>query len=217
MHALLFLALIASAPAPAEKEKEVPKELQAFQGVWKVIAVTQAPRRGSGGVAPVTDCRALVIVGDAFGWYGVTGAGTITVDPEKKEADLKAAEGAYKGQVIPALFEVSGDTLRLAVPRLTRTGSDGAPVAVERPKALNGRGGTNTVYTFERDTKATKEDAAAKLKEQKERIASRFGPGGANGPTAAANEALLKQLIERLDKIDKRLDELEKRRDKLGK
>jgi hypothetical protein len=54
---------------------------------------------------------------------------------------------------------------------------------------------------------------AAKLKEQKERVVALLGPG-AFGPSATSNEALLRQIIERLDRIEKRLDEMEKRQAK---
>jgi hypothetical protein len=84
----------------------------------------------------------------------------------------------------------------------------------ECPKDLKSETGLRvTLYTFERDTKATEEQAAARLKEQKGRVVAQAG----SGPSAATNEALLKQIIERLDRIDKRLDELEKRLDKPGK
>jgi uncharacterized protein (TIGR03067 family) len=214
MHALLFLALVPSAPAPAEKEKEVPKELKALQGVWKVTAIDQNGRPAPAGFGPVTDRPPLVIVGNEYTFLS-NQVGTIKADPEKKEVDLSVTEGRTRGQVFPALFEVSGDTLKLAVPSSTR-GAPGAARTIERPKELKSEVGSRvTLYTFERDTKATKEQAAAKLKEQKERIVAQLGPGAFGpGNAAAANEALLKQIIERLDRIEKRLDEMEKKQAK---
>jgi uncharacterized protein (TIGR03067 family) len=212
MHALLFLALVPSAPAPAEKEKEVPKELKALQGVWKITAIEQSGGPGPAGFAPATERPPLVIVGNEYAFLS-NQFGTVKADPEKKEIDLTVTEGRTKGQVLPSLFELDGDTLKLAIPSAAR-GVRGAPGTVERPKELkSGTGLRVTLYTFQRDAKATKEQAAAQLKEQKERLTATQGPG-AFGPSAAVNEALLKQIIERLDKIDKRLDELEKRLNK---
>jgi uncharacterized protein (TIGR03067 family) len=214
MHALLFVALIPSAPAPPEKEKEVPKELKALQGVWKITAVEQNGRPAAAGFAPVTDRPPLVVVGNEFVMLG-TQVGTVKADPEKKEIDLTVTDGRSKGQVLPCLFEVSDGTLKLAIPSATRAARGGAPATLERPKELKSEAGSRVaLYTFERDTKATKEQAAAKLKEQKERIVAQLGPGAFGPGSAATNEALLRQIIERLDKIDKRLDEMEKRQAK---
>jgi uncharacterized protein (TIGR03067 family) len=217
MHTLLFLALIPSAPAPAEKD--VPKELKALQGVWKITAVEQGGRNAATFGPAGVDRPPLVIVGNSY--VLANHAGTLKADPDKKEADLSISEGRYKGQTLPALFEVSGDTLKLAVPTLSARTRGGKPADLERPKELKSETGTRyMLYTFERDTKATKEQAAAKLKEQKERLALQGTPSGfpvANGPTAASNEALLKQIIERLDRIEKRLDEMEKKQGKPDK
>jgi uncharacterized protein (TIGR03067 family) len=218
MHTLLFLALVPSAPAPPEKEKEVPKELKPLQGVWKITAVEQGGRTpGTFGPA-VGDRFPLVIVGDAYVLNNQ--AGTLKVDLEKKTADLTITEGRYKGQVLPALFEISDNTLKLAFPTPGRTTRATPAAPLERPKELKSDVGSRvTLYTFERDAKATKEQAAANLKEQKERIITQtnnpFGPS--SSATAVSNEALLKQIIERLDRIEKRLDEMEKKQAKPDK
>jgi hypothetical protein len=69
------------------------------------------------------------------------------------------------------------------------------------------------LYTLERDARATKADAEAKLKDLKAYLASatdRFGPVG---PPAIdrTTEDLLKQVLEKLDCIEKRLYALEKK------
>jgi uncharacterized protein (TIGR03067 family) len=211
MHALLFLALVPCAPAPAEKEMEVPKELKALQGVWKLTAIEENGKEGPEVGPPVTGRPPLVVVGDEFVLLNT--AGTLKMGREKREIDLTITEGRTKGLVKPSLFELDGDTLKLAIPGPTRR-PPSTKLIFERPKELKSEAGSLVkLCTFERDTKATKEQAAAQLKEQKERVAGL----ARSGATAAGNEALLLQIIERLDKIDKRLDELEKRLDKPGK
>lgn len=218
MHTLLFLALIPSAPAPAEKEKEVPKELKALQGVWKVTATEQNGRVVTPFGGPGAERPPLVIVGNEYVFLS-NQIGTLKVDPEKKEIDLTGTEGRYKGQTLPGLFEITDDTLKLAIPGVTRAAARGTPPAApERPKELKSDAGARVIlYTMERDKKATKEQAAAQLKEQKERITAQLGPGAFGNASAATNEALLRQIIQRLDRIEKRLDEMEKKQGKSDK
>ncbi len=214
MHALLFLALVPSAPAPAEKD--VPKELKPLQGVWKVTAVEQGGRSVTGFGPGPAERPPLVIVGNGY-VLGGSHAGTLKVDADTKAIDLTVAEGRSRGQVLPALFEVSGDTLKLAIPSTTR-GAPGAARTVERPKELKSETGTrHTLYTFERDSKATREQAEAQFKRLKDILSAGPGNGFPSGSTAATNEALLRQIIERLDRIEKRLDEMEKKQGKPDK
>jgi uncharacterized protein (TIGR03067 family) len=201
MHALLLLTLLPSAPLGADKPKALPKELEELQGVWKITAMEQR------GLARAPTARTanrytLVVVGDAYVLNSQ--AGTLTVDPVKKTVDLKIIDGLYKGQTLPGLFELSGDTLQLAIPTPIRDG--------ERPKELKtGTDTTHTLYVFERDKTATKEQAEAKLKDLREALpdSSPF----TRGPTASdrATQELLRQVLEKLDRIEKRLDEMEKK------
>ena len=67
------------------------------------------------------------------------------------------------------------------------------------------------VYTFERD-KATKEAAADQLRELRSTLAAQpAGTGFSRVTTSSTQELLLKQIIERLDRIEKRLDAMEKK------
>jgi uncharacterized protein (TIGR03067 family) len=211
MHALVFLALIPSAPAPSD----IPKELQKLQGIWKMTASERGGVAGPTPPAGFPDRSTLVVVGDAYVF--TTHAGTIKIDLEKKTADLTITEGRYKGATLPGLLEISGDTLKLAIqsPSATTRGARGAPTTRERPKELKTEDGTTHIlYTFERDAKATKEQAATKLKELKDALPaapSGFGPAPT---TSRATEDMLRQIIERLDRIEKRLDEMEKKQSK---
>jgi uncharacterized protein (TIGR03067 family) len=201
MLALLWLTLLAPAPA----ENPVPKGLEKLQGVWKITTtesrgISQPPNQFT------TNQFTLVIVGSAYALRAH--AGTLTIDLEKNTADLTITEGRYKGQTLPALFELKGDTLKLAFP------SPGGRGNAERPRELKtGPGTLHLLYTFERDKTAAKEQAEAKLKELKESLAP--APAGGFGGRAAASDRatqqLLRQILDKLERIEKRLDEMEKK------
>jgi uncharacterized protein (TIGR03067 family) len=208
MHALLLLAVLPSAPLNPDKPRDLPKGLEKLQGVWKVTT-TESRGRARAPTARTADRYFLVVVGDAYVLNAH--AGTITIDLDKKTVDMAITEGPYKGQTLPGIFELSGDTLQLAFPSPLSGGG--------RPAELKtGAGTTHMLYTLERDTRATKADAEAKLKDLKALLGSsvtdRFGPG-APAPADRTTEDLLKQVLEKLDRIEKRLDEIEKKaRDK---
>jgi hypothetical protein len=163
-----------------------------------------------------------VIAGDVYAWTTI--AGTIKIDSQKKTVDLVVTEGRYKGQIIPGLYELSDNTLKLAFPSpLARVG--GVRAAAERPEELKtGPETRHSLYTFERDVTATKAEVASKLKERKENVAAQGAAGlpgggpaggiiGGGGPAGGPNAQLrqqLREIIERLDRIEKRLDQLEK-------
>jgi uncharacterized protein (TIGR03067 family) len=199
MHALVFLLLY---PAAVDPGKEAPKDLDKLQGVWKATALDSgAAQFQLPAAALAADRYTLVVAGDRY-VFG-THAGTVKVDAAKGAVDLVITDGRYKGVTILGLYELKGDTLRVVMATPARAG--------ERPtefKSGQGRRNGHTVYTFERD-KATKEAAAARLKELTATVAGAPGPA-AWGPAPNATQEMLKQIIERLDRIDKRLDALEK-------
>ena len=113
----------------------------------------------------------LVIVGNtySFDYENGTLSGTIKVDPPET-VDLIIKEGLDKGGTLPGLFELTGDTLKLAIPSplLVRDGK-----TTDRPTALQpGPQTRHMLYTFVRDKTATKEQAKAKLKEMKDKAAA---------------------------------------------
>jgi uncharacterized protein (TIGR03067 family) len=201
MHAILLLALAAPLAADPDETKSDKTKLQ---GVWKVTAVES---RGAAlpGDRLNTDRYTLVIVGDDY--VLLTHAGTVTFDRDKKTLDMKITDGRYKGRdlTLKGLYELTDDTLKIAIPSPAARGSD-------RPLELKtGENTTHTLYTFERDKKAKKEDAEAKLKELKTALPD--GPQGFTPRTTTdrTTQELLKQIIERLDRIEKRLDAIEKK------
>jgi uncharacterized protein (TIGR03067 family) len=208
MHALLLLTVLPSAPLDADKPKDLPKGLEKLQGIWKVT-VMESRGLASAPAARTADRYCLVVVGDVYVLN--THAGTLTLDPDKKTVDMKITDGRYKGKTLPGLFELTGDTLKIAFPSPV--------VGGDRPAEMKtGEGSTHMLYTFERDTKATKADAEAKLKDLKGTLpatpagrGTTRGPGGFGPATDRTTEDLLKQVLEKLERIEKRLDEMEKK------
>jgi uncharacterized protein (TIGR03067 family) len=203
MHTLLLLAVLPSAPLDADKPKAPPKEFEKIQGIWKVTTME------SSGVARAPTARTaaryvLVVVGDTYVLN--THAGTIALDLGKKTVDMKITEGRYKGQTLPGIFELSGDNLKIAFPSPVTGG--------ERPKELKSGPDTSIlVYTLVRDPKATREEAEAKLKDLRSTLATGTPARGTSFTPAMdrTTQDLLKQILEKLDRIEKRLDELEKK------
>lgn len=193
-----LLLLLVSMAAPADTPNEAQKELTKLQGVWKLKTMSSRGAERTGpGIFGGADRYTLVIVGDryVFSSHG----GTLTLDPSKHAIDLVATEGFSRGRTMQGIYELKDNSLRLAYS--SRTGN--------RPTELKSDRGSSatTVYTFERDAQATKEQAAEQLKQRL--AALERSPGGLPfaGPSTTD---LLKQVIERLDRIEKRLDAIEK-------
>ena len=219
MNAALVLALALGAPVEIGKDgkgdKATREAMEKLQGVWKATAVESLGRA----LPPATvnsDRYTLVVDGDAY--VLLTHAGTVKLDPAKKTIDLIITEGRYKGTTAPGLYELSGDTLKiaLAVPSTPAR-------ALARPTDLKASAeARHTLYTFEKDGKATREQAAARLKNLTETVARGANPPGFAMPGAPAglapmvragqaNEEALKKVLEKLEAIEKRLDAIEKR------
>ncbi len=202
MTAMLLMAL--SVGAPIEAKDDAKAQLAKLQGVWQVTAlesggVEQAPAR-----ARATNRSTLVIVGDGYAFS--TQAGTIKIDPAAKTLDLAITDGRYKDQTVLALYELTDDTLKIAMESVNRR--SGRPAALKTSDTT-----THTLYTFTRE-KATKEQAEAKLKVQKEAVVNQPVPGAfPNRPatTDRATQELLRQVLDKLDRIEKRLDAMEKK------
>jgi uncharacterized protein (TIGR03067 family) len=209
MTAALMLALAIGAPIEVGKdgkEAKAQKEaLEKLQGIWKATAVDNLGRNVKLPGLGTADRYSFVVVGDKY--VLATHAGTIKLDPAKKTIDLTITEGRFKGMTAPGIYELADDTLKIAllVPsaRMTEGG---------RPTEFKGSAAAgHSSYTFEKDGKATKDQAAAKLKELTP-IGPASWPGatGPAGPDQATQEAL-RRVLEKLDQIEKRLADIEKR------
>src|SRR4051812_45095810 len=174
----LLLALTLGAPAEigGKDNKAEKAELEKLQGIWKLTeretrTGTFPPAKGPGAIA---ERYTLVVSGD--GYVLATHGGTIKFDPAKKTVDMTITDGRYKGATVQGLYELSGDTLKVAITVPSIRGG------VVRPTALKPENdATHTLYTFEKDGKATKDDVATKLKDLKSGLpagaaALQFGP-----------------------------------------
>jgi uncharacterized protein (TIGR03067 family) len=211
MNVVLLLALAVGAPVEVGKdgkdEKARKEALDKFQGVWKATTVDLSGRpvkvEGFGGA----DRYTLVVSGDRY--VLTTHAGTLQFDPANKAVDLVITDGRYKGTTVPGLFELSDTTLRLAFRPPSTKGAGERPTEI-KPGAASG----HAVITFEKDAKATKDDAAAKLKDLTGALPrAAAGPAGFGGRVAPdqATQDLLRKVMDKLDGIEKRLDAIEKR------
>jgi uncharacterized protein (TIGR03067 family) len=218
MRTLACVILSAALAVPAGEEKEAPKDLDKLQGVWNITAVMS---RGSDMTAFVakTAMYTLVVAGDHYVFS--THGGTITLDAAKGTVDLDIKSGRYAGNTLLGRYELKGDTLKLILPASVAK-PDGRV-----PELKAGEAHPGLVCTFERDAKATKEQAAAQLKDRTDALPGRLGggvggkgfgggpagaaKGGFFNPPAAATEKLLERILERLERIDERLDALEKK------
>jgi uncharacterized protein (TIGR03067 family) len=202
MNAILLLVLLAPAPADTKDDPKAQKAaLDKLQGIWKLTAL-----ESRGQAMPVeriarSDRYTLVVSGDNY--VLLTHAGTVKLDPAKKFVDLVISEGRYKGTSSLGIYELSGDKLKIALRAVMRTDA-------ERPKEFkSGEDGNYAVYEFERQS-SKKEDTEAKLKELRETVA-RQPSGTPFAPADRTTQDLLRQIIERLDRIEKRLDAMEKK------
>src|SRR5262249_1425181 len=159
---------------------DVPKELVKLQGVWRLTSAEAGQLSLPAKDLDSANDYTLVIAGNEYAWRAPTSmgrpasaakqlvvgravahAGTPKADSEKKALDLAIPEGRYQGNTLLGLFELKGDTLKIAT---TNPGGRSA-----RPEDLKSEG--HFLYTFERDPKVTKEQAASKWKELKEAAA----------------------------------------------
>ena len=79
-----------------------------LKGTWEVVAVGMEKPKTAG---------VLVIDGDKWSLKNVDvglGKGTYTADPGKKPAEIDFADSGDSSNVTEAIYELNGDTLRLA-------------------------------------------------------------------------------------------------------
>ena len=142
----LFAGLRSLAADDEAKQEAAAKELQAFQGTWRLESKVEDGKKFSEeeikDVIGTIDGSGKVLVrrGDK-----VIGAGTIKLDPTKtpKTIDVTFTEGKHKGITAPGIYEIEADAFRVCV---ALTGN-------ERPgefSANSGSGRTFVVYKREK-------------------------------------------------------------------
>jgi uncharacterized protein (TIGR03067 family) len=166
--------MAAALAVPAGEEKKAPKDTDKLQGIWRPTSITS---RGKQVADPVEDGPnySFAAVGDRFIFMKIYG-GTFTLDPDKGLMDWEVTAGRYAGKTVPCRYELKDDTLKLIFPSSILN-------PVRPPVAKAGDDPVCLVVTFQRDGKATKEDADKYLKDRTAALAAKapFGPGGLPG------------------------------------
>ncbi len=217
MNMLISVLLGAMLAVPVGDRKEAPKDQDRLQGVWKATAAVSR-----GNAIPVDRFKLpeydFVIVGD--GYCFMSHAGTFMLDQAKGTVDFDVKAGLYKGSAILGRYELKDDTLTLTIPTAARN-------PMRPPELKPGADQAFVVFTLQRDAKATKDQAAALLKDRTAALPDKgiggfganpiaggkggFGGGGKAVAMPAATQQLLERILERLERIEQRLDAMEKK------
>ena len=138
----LFAAGRSQAADGGAKEEAVAKDLQAFEGTWRLSSKEEDGKRF--GEEEIKDVIGTI---DGSGKVSVRrgdkviNEGTVKLDPttKPKAAEIAFTEGEHKGKTAPAIYEIEGDTFRACCARP----GDGRPAEFS---AKAGSGRTLIVY-----------------------------------------------------------------------
>jgi uncharacterized protein (TIGR03067 family) len=146
----LALALTSSRAAAAADASAAKDELARLEGVWSFVTV-----KVDGKEQPQAGREADRMIIQKDGRYAVVQRpqithGTIKVDPtaSPKHYDVVIGDGRLKGLIVPAIYELSGDTLTICMP----LGGN------ERPTAVESKPGDHRLFeVFKREQQDVKE------------------------------------------------------------
>jgi uncharacterized protein (TIGR03067 family) len=107
---VLSMFMIVSALVAAD---DVPKGLEKAQGAWTLAALTVEGKE-------IKDAKGkLTVKGDAYTFMAgdTVNKGVYKVDPSKTPMtlDIICKEGPDKGKTLPAIYEVTGDTMKVCL------------------------------------------------------------------------------------------------------
>ena len=144
MAILCTLALVAvgGADARADDKAEAEKELKKFHGTWTFESVVaggkQVPIDAFKGITVVFEGERYAVKKDDT----VIEAATQKLDPSKspKAIDVTVIEGPNKGKVMPGIYEITGDTLKVCFD----------PEGKARPTEFKSQGGSQTLVVHKR-------------------------------------------------------------------
>jgi uncharacterized protein (TIGR03067 family) len=121
---LAIVSLFAGARSRAAdgdlNEAAVAKELQAFQGSWRLVSKEVDGKKFS-----EEQIKDVIATNDGSGRFSVRrgdkvlGAGAVQLGPatKPKTIDVTFTEGERKGQTVLGVYEIEGDTFRVCVAR----------------------------------------------------------------------------------------------------
>jgi len=143
----LFAAVRSQAADGEAKEEAVAKDLQAFEGTWRLSSKEEDGKRF--GEEEIKDVIGTI---DGSGKVSVRrgdkviNEGTVKLDPTKKPKaiDITFTAGERKGQMVLGIYEIEGDTFRVCV---ARPGD-------ERPAEFSAKAGSGrTLVAYQREKK----------------------------------------------------------------
>jgi uncharacterized protein (TIGR03067 family) len=141
---VLLSILFASRPVTAgEKDLPFKKEYQKLAGTWRALSGVS---NGKKMTLPKGKTVILNLKGNQFTikiGAKVAQFGTFKLDPTTtpKSQDMTPGNGGYKGQTIPAIYELNGDTLRVCL----------GPPNRGRPKEFSSKKGSRrTLFVYKR-------------------------------------------------------------------
>lgn len=146
VNVLFFLAAGLLLAADAPKDDASKKDMDQLQGSWRLIS---RERDGKADAADAVKDIIMINKGDRFTFKGAaSGAGategTFTVDATKKPKamDRTPADGPRKGKLVPSIYALDGDTLKICA----------ALGGGERPKEFTSKAGSGHVLSvFKRE------------------------------------------------------------------
>jgi uncharacterized protein (TIGR03067 family) len=193
MNVVVLLGLLVASDGVNQDSQ---KELAKLQGMWKGTSVEVNGQTQTG---PLAEGYRFAVLDDTCTFSSLFG--TLRPNLSRNEMDLIATEGPRKGTTHQWLYQIKDDELRIAID------SNGI-----RPKKLETDDRTrHSVYIFQRDPTYSKEQTAEYLKKRKEDAAvsaQRFAQRALKSP---ATQEQLKQVLDKLESMDKRLEALEKK------
>jgi uncharacterized protein (TIGR03067 family) len=138
----LGLAASGGTGAWADDKADVEKELQMFKGTWTFESVETGGKE-----APAAEFKGISVTFEGDKYSVKKGdeliqAATLKLDPSKspKTLDVTVAEGPNKGAVMPGIYEISGDTLKVCFD----------PEGKKRPTQFKGACGSQTFVVHKR-------------------------------------------------------------------
>jgi uncharacterized protein (TIGR03067 family) len=142
----LFGALRSLSADDQAKEQAVAKELQAFQGTWRLDYKEEDGKKFSADeikdiFGNIDGSGKVVVRRDGK----VIGAGTIKLDPTKspKAIDVTFTEGKNKGITATGIYEIEGDAFRVCI-----------ALGGERPEEFSANSGSGrTLIAYKREKK----------------------------------------------------------------
>jgi uncharacterized protein (TIGR03067 family) len=138
----LVLTAAVGTDARADDKAEVEKELKKFQGAWTFESVEAGGKK-----LPADQFKGMTVVFEG-GKYSVKSgdqvveAATLKLDPSKtpKTFDSTVTAGPNKGKVYLAIYEISGDTLKVCYDEEGK----------KRPTEFKGETGAQTLVVHKR-------------------------------------------------------------------